>query len=383
MYKFQKELNKKILKSLKNNFGQKNYDVYRFGEFKDKISLNGNLNKKKELKSIYDYKKAVKNFIKKILYPKLKVEAYLVLANNYVKNHTKDLDNIWNNISSKDRKLMVSLIAFRVLGYKKVKLSRNNKEYWDAIEIAKSLANHEDTYNPNFIHYILKKFDLKAIGYDTKLYFTEKGIAVNFIIEQYAYKINATKIVAVEKGDTVLDIGACWGDTALYFATNCGVNGHVYSFEFIPDNLKLFHINTALNPKVLSRITLVESPVSNRIGETIYFKDHGPSSKVSFTSFDDQTGTSTTISIDDFVRSNGVTKIDFIKMDIEGAEPKALEGAIETLKKFKPKLAIAIYHNMDDFATIPNWILSLDLGYKIYIGHYTIHSEETICFAKI
>ena len=69
-------------------------------------------------------------------------------------------------------------------------------------------------------------------------------------------------------------------------------------------------------------------------------------------------------------------------MDIEGAEPSALEGAIETIKKFKPKLAIAIYHSMDDFVNIPNWILDLNLGYEIFIDHYTIHAEETVCFAK-
>ena len=69
-------------------------------------------------------------------------------------------------------------------------------------------------------------------------------------------------------------------------------------------------------------------------------------------------------------------------MDIEGAEPLALEGAIETIKRFRPKLAIAIYHSMNDFVAIPNWILNLDLDYEIFIGHYTIHAEETVCFAK-
>jgi hypothetical protein len=102
---------------------------------------------------------------------------------------------------------------------------------------------------------------------------------------------------------------------------------------------------------------------------------------VLFEPFDDQTGTAITISIDDFVSANGITKVDFIKMDIEGAELKALKGAKQTIKKFKPKLAIAIYHSMEDFVTIPNWILNLNLDYNIFIGHYTIHSEETICFA--
>ena len=69
-------------------------------------------------------------------------------------------------------------------------------------------------------------------------------------------------------------------------------------------------------------------------------------------------------------------------MDIEGAESAALEGAIETIKKFRPVLAIAIYHSMEDFINIPRWILDLNLDYELFIGHYTIHAEETVCFAK-
>ncbi|MBC7511992.1 MAG: FkbM family methyltransferase, partial [Ferruginibacter sp.] len=98
--------------------------------------------------------------------------------------------------------------------------------------------------------------------------------------------------------------------------------------------------------------------------------------------FEGQTGSTTTVSIDDFVRLNKIEKVDFIKMDIEGAEPLALKGSIETIKRFRPKLAIATYHSMKDFVNIPDWILHLDLGYEIYIDHFTIHSEETICFAK-
>jgi hypothetical protein len=69
-------------------------------------------------------------------------------------------------------------------------------------------------------------------------------------------------------------------------------------------------------------------------------------------------------------------------MDIEGAELFALEGARNTIRRFKPKLAIAIYHSIDDFVTIPKWIMDLDVDYNFYLGHYTIHEEETVFFAK-
>ena len=88
---------------------------------------------------------------------------------------------------------------------------------------------------------------MRKIGYDIELYLSGLGIAIDFIFEQYAYKTVENNIVAVEKGDVVLDLGACWGDTALYFACKTGDQGKVYSFEFIPDNIKLFNINISLN----------------------------------------------------------------------------------------------------------------------------------------
>ena len=70
-------------------------------------------------------------------------------------------------------------------------------------------------------------------------------------------------------------------------------------------------------------------------------------------------------------------------MDIEGAEQKALQGAVETLKRFKPDLAISIYHSLKDYSEIALWIDSLQLGYKFHVRHFTIHLEETVLFATI
>nr|WP_321228540.1 FkbM family methyltransferase [uncultured Psychroserpens sp.] len=370
MAKFKESLHIKITKSLSNNFGIDNFDQYRFGEYMS--NDNGEKVLKKKLK------RQVKNILN--YYPERQI--YISKADELIDPYLKEFEYIWDNIGETDKDLVLSLLAFRVLGYKKVKLPRNNKAYWQAIKSAKSLADYNDSYDPKFMHFMLHKFDLSKINYDINLYFSESRVAVDFIIEQYAYKLNGQVLVEAEKNDVVLDIGGCWGDTALYFSYKVGIDGKVYSFEFIPDNIKLFNINTNLNPDLKSIIDLVEHPISNESNQDIYFKDNGPGSKVEFEPFEGQTGTTKTVSIDDFVKSRNLDRINFIKMDIEGAEPIALEGALETIKKFRPKLAIAIYHSMHDFAKIPNWILSLNLDYDIFIGHYTIHSEETICFAK-
>jgi FkbM family methyltransferase len=59
-----------------------------------------------------------------------------------------------------------------------------------------------------------------------------------------------------------------------------------------------------------------------------------------------------------------------IKMDIEGAELAALHGAEKTIRRFRPELAIAIYHTPEHFTAIPLWIAALGLGYRMYLrGH--------------
>src|SRR5690606_18000695 len=184
----------------------------------------------------------------------------------------------------------------------------------------------------------------------------------------YGYRENNKYIVQAETDDVVLDLGGCWGDTALYFAHKVGANGKVYSFEFIPKNIELHNHNTSLNPHLSNRIKLVNKPVSNISGHPVYFFDNGPGSKISEVIFPGYTGKTETIAIDDFVAAQNLQRVDFIKMDIEGAELSALEGARNTIKRFRPKLAIAIYHSMEDFVGIPKWILDLSADYELYLG---------------
>lgn len=369
MNNFKRALEKKLIQSQYNNFGVDNYDEYRFGKFPtvNELQISTIIKIKRLTKKIIGYKK----------------KQILNSQKEFLTKYEDGVQGIYDQVNFDGKLLLVDIIAYRLLGYKKVKLPRNNKEYWDTIEVANSLIDKNDTYDPHFLHFILQKCDLRKIGYDIQLYFSTLGIAIDFIFEQYAYKSGNKSIVDVEEGDIVLDLGACWGDTALYFAFKTGKQGKVYSFEFIPDNINLFKMNISLNPNLIKQIELIQHPVSNKSGNKIYFTENGPGSRIEFEPFDGQTGQATTISIDDFVKNNRISKINFIKMDIEGAEPVALEGAIETIKRFKPKLAIAIYHSMDDFVNIPNWITKLNLGYKIYLGHYTIHSEETVIFAKV
>jgi FkbM family methyltransferase len=70
----------------------------------------------------------------------------------------------------------------------------------------------------------------------------------------------------------------------------------------------------------------------------------------------------------------------YIKIDIEGAESLALEGAVETIRRDHPRLAIAAYHRKDDLWKLPEQILAIRDDYDIYLRHYTEGIAETVLF---
>lgn len=73
--------------------------------------------------------------------------------------------------------------------------------------------------------------------------------------------------------------------------------------------------------------------------------------------------------------------ISFIKMDIEGAEYEALEGARKTICEYKPKLAICVYHKKEDIWKIPELILDINPKYKFWLRHYSLRDAETVLYA--
>jgi len=85
-----------------------------------------------------------------------------------------------------------------------------------------------------------------------------------------------------------------------------------------------------------------------------------------------------TVSIDERFISE---KVSFIKMDIEGAETEAIRGAMNIIKRDKPKLAISIYHKKEDIYEIPLLINEICPEYKFYLRHFSSHLCETVLLA--
>lgn len=130
---------------------------------------------------------------------------------------------------------------------------------------------------------------------------------------------------------------------------------------------------------IFTRIEQVQHPAWHRTGDPVWFKGAGPVTRVSATRTPETPDQVDTLCIDDFARDNRLT-VDFIKMDIEGAELSALRGAEQTLRRDPPRLELSAYHRLDDLALIPDYLLSLDLGYRLHLRSTTIFGAGLVLF---
>ena len=67
-------------------------------------------------------------------------------------------------------------------------------------------------------------------------------------------------------------------------------------------------------------------------------------------------------------------------MDVEDHELKVLAGARETIKNFKPSLALSAYHRGDDLIKLPKFLLELNPNYRFYLRHCTTRWGETVLY---
>lgn len=192
-------------------------------------------------------------------------------------------------------------------------------------------------------------------------------------------------VVNLSDHEVFVDGGAYDGDTLLSFlsATKNIFDG-IYSFELDPENfVRMQKTIEELSPTLQKKIHsickgLYKEQSSFLIGgsgesSNILSKDTVPQG------YNEETiaRRAYVTSIDEEIR----TPVSFIKMDVEGAELNALIGAKNTIMRDKPKLAICLYHKIDDLWNIPLFINQMVPSYRFYMRHYTKVATETVLYA--
>lgn len=298
---------------------------------------------------------------------------------HYVLDHLDDLATFYQALDdAESRQILIELLKFRILGRDHVRIPVVDG-YWKARASVrrKFLRRRHTLVAPSGEP--LDLYQVPGHSEAVQLHAHPLDLLNVFLLEQYAYRKGQGGLGA-RPGDIVIDGGGCWGDTALYFAERVGSGGGVHCFEFVPENLRILKLNLALNHGLEARVRLVPSALWARSGEHLPYSGEGPATSVT-TQLNSGAGAVPTVALDDYVRELELPRVDFIKLDIEGAELQALQGAEDTLRRFRPRLAIALYHRLADFVDIPRYLEGLDLDYRFLLGHFTIHSEETVLFA--
>ena len=176
-------------------------------------------------------------------------------------------------------------------------------------------------------------------------------------------------IIKLRPSEVYFDCGAKDGDTAIAFRQACsGVYRKVLMFEPDPENFVSLRSNTENEPNMV--------PINAGVGN-IHTKLAFDGKRKGHSCFDESGEmVAEIVPLDDYAQEAPT----FIKMDIEGFELQALEGARQILTEQKPKLAICVYHKPCDLVELPAYILSQNPSYKIYYRLYRAFGHDLVCY---
>ena len=170
--------------------------------------------------------------------------------------------------------------------------------------------------------------------------------------------------------EVLVDGGAYDGDTVRTFEARTGGNyDHIHAFEIDPVNADAFAFKTqGIENVTLHRVGLWNEKTEMGI-------EHRPDdgSRIS--------KTSTAMVPLDAMDNMDLGPVSVIKLDVEGAEVQALQGARKLIANHKPKLAISAYHRADDFQTLLDTLSDLRDDYRLTLRHYSPIIYDTVIYA--
>ncbi|MBS1875053.1 MAG: FkbM family methyltransferase [Acidobacteria bacterium] len=189
-----------------------------------------------------------------------------------------------------------------------------------------------------------------------------------FNLAEEALKIYGTGPQDVHQGDIVLDCGANVGVFTREALTNGAAK--VVMIEPAPENIEVLKRNFK-DELAAGRVILYPKGVWDKDDVLTMHLDAKNSAADTFV-IDRKESTSDIrlplTTIDKLAGELALPKVDYIKMDIEGAEPNALRGARAVIAKFKPRISISAYHKPDHPALIPQIIKETRPDYTMECG---------------
>ncbi len=178
------------------------------------------------------------------------------------------------------------------------------------------------------------------------------------------------------ENEVFVDGGSCDGTSAVRFVQQCGKRyKKILCFE--PDRKNIERVRQNMLSRDIGDFEIINKGLWDREQE-LSFVANGTADSHIATGEEENVEKVEVVALDEILCGREAS---FIKMDIEGAEKNALEGARATITKYKPKLAVCVYHKPEDIWELPRLILEMREDYRLYFRHYSAGDTETVLYA--
>ncbi|HEY6722702.1 MAG TPA: FkbM family methyltransferase [Polyangiaceae bacterium] len=178
-------------------------------------------------------------------------------------------------------------------------------------------------------------------------------------------------IVSARPGNVVLDVGAYDGDTARRYSARVGPQGRVFALE--PSHLNYLKLSANCASEGLDNVLPLCVGGAAAPG-LMRFQEGNDASSALATEGNIQVPVT---SLDRLVHLLNLPSVDVIKLDVEGAEERVLEGAWQSIQQFRPMLQVSIYHKAKDLFALPLLLMRRLEGYTYFMGHHSFYHVES------
>jgi FkbM family methyltransferase len=186
------------------------------------------------------------------------------------------------------------------------------------------------------------------------------------------------EIVKLQENEVFLDVGAYKGQDIVEFVQRTkGKYDGIIALE--PDRKTLAILQNTVNGHGIRDVEVHVKGAWHKHAFLHFHDGREGSSRVSETV--DAAFPSTSIEVDTIENVLQGRRVTYISMDIEGAEHNAVLGAEQTIKKWRPKIAVCVYHKREDLFDLLLLLKSFVPEYKFYMRHYTDNQTETVLYA--
>lgn len=204
-----------------------------------------------------------------------------------------------------------------------------------------------------------------------------EGVQREQIIEKVTFDDAALRkqyfdeVMVLEEDEVFVDAGCCNCATDIDFRKRCPEYKEIIAFE--PDPVQYANCMKIVQEQNIRDIQIYNMGLWDKEEELSFQMDESRGRVCEEGNVKIQVNT-----LDHIVQGK---RVSFIKMDIEGAELRALKGCEYSIVQHRPKLAISIYHKPEDIVEILYYIHEIVPNYKFYIRHHAYGASETVLYA--